>query len=419
MLLWYAAVFGVATITWSQPQTIGVVSEIAVPSVLTALWVVTVGISAWIFGYLTGPGHVLVSAGDRAITALSKRFTAEVRSRATPWILYAIGLTARLVTALSTGLLGYVGNVSSSVSTATGYQGIIGAFTLCAPLAVAAASLQVFREKAKGAHITLLVLFLAEVGFGAAAGNKQGFVVAVLAVIIPFSAARGRLPRVVLTGLIVTFMVVVIPFNQAYRNAVRQGAVTLTPAQGVATAPSLLVQTVTSGESVSVALGSLDYLIERIREIDNVAIVVQRTPMQVNFASPLQLAEVPVIEMIPRAIWPGKPILATGYQFSQEFYELPASIYTSSADTMVGGLYWHGGWITVIIGMMLFGGIVRLLDEILDARANPHAIFLLLLLFPVLVGGETDWNALLGALPATLLIWLLSVTIVFRPRPRA
>ncbi len=268
MLLWYAAVFGVATVTWSRPQTTGVVSEIAIGSVLTALWMMAVGISAWIFGYLVGPGQVLVRAGNRAMAALVRQ-----------------------------------------------------------------------------------------------------------------------------------------PVN-------------LTPSQGVATAPSLLEQTVTSGESVSVAVGSIDYLVQRIREIDNVAIVVQRTPKQLHFVSPFQLAEAPVIDMIPRAIWPGKPILATGYQFSQEFYELPASVYTSSTDTMVGGLYWHGGWISVIIGMAIFGGIVRLLDEILDARANPHAIFLLLLLFPALMGGETDWSALLGALPTTLFVWLLSIAIIFRSRRR-
>jgi hypothetical protein len=414
LLIWYAVTFGVATLTWHQPQTSGVASEIAVPSVLRALWVVAVGITAWFVGYMLGPGQVVLSAGNQAVAALCRRFTGEVRSLAAPWILYAVGLAARLVTALSTGLLGYVGNVSSSVTTASGYQGALGALALCAPLAVAAASLQVFRDRVKGARITLAVLFLAEVGFGAAAGNKKNFIVAVLAVVIPFGAAHRRLPRAALTGLIITFLVVVVPFNQAYRSIVRQGAVTLTPYQSIAVAPAALEQTVASGDLVNVALGSADFLIQRIREIDNVAIVVQRTPMQVHFVDPIQLIEAPVLGMIPRALWPGKPILATGYQFSQTFYELPASVYTSSADTMVGGLYWFGGWASVIVGMMLFGAVIRFLDKILDVWTNPHAIFLILLLFPVLVGGETDWSALLGAVPATLLVWLLSVAIIFR-----
>ena len=220
LLLWYAATFGAATITWNQPQTSGVVNEIAVSSVLRAVWMVTFGITAWFLGYLIGPGQVITRVGQRAVAALGRRFTAEIRSLVAPWILYAIGLSARLVSAASTGLLGYVGNVSSSVSSASGYQGILGALTLCAPLALAAASLQVFRDQIKGARITLAVLFMTEVGFGAAAGNKLTFVVAVLAVIIPFGAVRRRLPRIAISGLVITFLVIVVPFNQAYRSAV-------------------------------------------------------------------------------------------------------------------------------------------------------------------------------------------------------
>jgi hypothetical protein len=416
MLLWFALTFGLTTVTWSQPQTSGVIVEIAVPSVIRGIWVLTAGISAWFLGYMAGPGQIVMRAGYRAVRVLGNRFTGEVRSLAAPWILYTVGIAARLSTTASTGRFGYVGNVSSEVSTSSGYQGILGAFALCAPLAVAAASLQVFRDSTKGAKITLTALFLTEVGFGVTAGNKENFVIAVLAVIIPFGAARRRLPRIAITGLVITFLVVVVPFNQAYRSAVRQGAFTLTPSQGIATAPAILKETLTSGDMVGVAVDSLNYLSQRIREIDNVAIVVQRTPAQVPFANPIQLIEQPAIGMIPRAVWPGKPVLIAGYQFGQIFYELPSSVYTSTPDTMPGGLYWHGGWISLIAGMLLFGAAIRFLDNALDVRANPHAIFLVSLLFPTLVSGETDWSALLGDIPAILFVWLFSIAIIFRPR---
>ena len=106
--------------------------------------------------------------------------------------------------------------------------------------------------------------------------------------------------------------------------------------------------------------------------------------------------------MVPRAVWPGKPILATGYQFSQQYYELSASVYTASAITPIGDLYRHGGWIPVIAGMFLLGCGVRLLDDVLDVRSNPHAIFLVLLLFPTLVTEEQDWATLLAGIPTTL-----------------
>jgi hypothetical protein len=302
------------------------------------------------------------------------------------------------------------------VSTATGYGQILSALSLCAPLAVAAAAIQVYRERSQAARITLIVLFLTELAFGAAAGGKVSFVVAVLAVAIPFSGARHRLPKTLLIALVVVFLAVVIPFNQAYRNAARQDSVTLTPGQAIATAPQILDQTLTGHSFLTVLPNSVGYLIQRIREIDSVAIVVQRTPGQIGFVTPAQLVEAPLAGFVPRAIWPSKPILTAGYQFSQQYYDLPPTLYTASAVTPMADLYRHGGWIPLIVGMFLLGCGARLLDEALDVRENPHAIFLVLLLFPSLVGGEEDWVSLLASIPATLIICVAALFLTFRPR---
>ena len=419
ILLWYLAAFGIASVTWSQRPTVGVPGEIAVSSVLRALWLVAVGMTAWAIGYFIGPSQLARGLATQGMGTLRGRFAPEVRSLAAPWILYAIGIGARLASTATTGQLGYVGDAAAAVSTASGYQGILSALSLCAPLAVAAASLQVFRERLPGARTTLAVLFLVELAFGAAAGGKQSFVIAVLAVVIPFAAARRRPPAVALIAFAFIFLAVVIPFNHAYRNTVRQGSVTLAPGQAINAAPGILRQVVTGQSLVTLLPDSLDYLAQRIREIDSPAIIVQRTPGQIPFRSPLQLVEAPIAGMVPRAIWPGKPIVVTGYRFSQEFFGLPSTVYTSTADTEIGGLYLYGGWIPVIVGMFLLGCGVRLLDDVLDVRANPHAIFLVLLIFPSLVKGEDDWESLLASVPATLFIWLLATALTFRARRRA
>jgi hypothetical protein len=417
-LLWYSVVFGISTVTWSGPQT-GIDSEIALSSVLRALWLVAAGVSAWMLGYRTGAGQLVRRAADRAMSALRRRLAAEVRSPAAPWLLYALGIAARLATVATTGRLGYVGNVSSAVTTATGYAGLLSALSLCAPLAVAAAALQVFGEGLRSARVTLAVLFLFELAFGAAAGNKQGFVIAVLAVVIPFSSARRKLPKVALAAVAILFLLIVIPFNQAYRDAARQGSVTLTPRQAIAAAPGILKQTVAGHNLLSVLPGSVDYLAQRVRDIDNVAIIVQRTPEQIKFRSPVQLIEGPAAGIIPRALWPGKPITVTGYQFSQQFYELPATLYTSSADTVIGGLYWYGGWVPLIAGMFVLGCGVRLFDDVVDVRTDTHAVFLVMLMFPSLVRGEYDWQSIIAGTPENLVVWLLALCVTFGWRRRA
>jgi hypothetical protein len=413
VMLWSGTFFGVATVTWSQPQT-GPATEIALSSVLRALWLVGVGATMWALGYVAGPGHRLSAPAGRVTGALQRKFTAEVRSKATPWILYGTGTAARVATVVSTGRIGYVGNAAAAVSTASGYGQIIAILTLCAPLAIAAAALQVFRERVAGAPLTLIPLLLAELAFAAVSGDKQNFVVAVLAVAIPFTAGRSRLPRAALALSVLFFLIVVIPFNQAYRDVARNGTAALTSAQALRAAPGVLAGTLTGEVNFATVLpGSITYLAERGRDIDSPAIIMQRTPQQLAFASPAALVEAPLAALVPRALWPGKPVLATGYQFGQQYYNAPATVYSSATITPVGDLYRHGGWIPVIAGMFLLGTLIRLLDDTLDARANPHTLFLTLLLFPSLVTAEQDWVTLLAGIPATVLLWLFVVSVTF------
>lgn len=416
-LFWYCTAFGLATLTWVQPQT-GTAAEISRSSVLRALWLVAVGMTLWALGYFVGPGRSARRFGNRLVAALSFRMAPEVRSPLAPWVLYLIGISASIASAATTGLFGYVGNVQSAVTTASGYQQLLSVLSLCAPLAVAAAALQVYRERVPGARVTLVVLFLAEIAFGAVAGGKQSFIVTILAVAIPFSAARRRVHKGLLAFTVLAFLLIIIPFNQAYRSAARSASGTLTATQALDAAPGILGQTIRTGNVTGVLSSSASFLLTRIREIDSPAIIMQRTPGEIGFLSPAQLVEAPVVTLVPRAVWPGKPILDTGYEFSQTYYDLPATVYTSSAITPVGDLYRHGGWIPVIVGMFLLGCGIRLLDDVLDVSGNPHSMFLLLLLFPSLVNQEDDWVGMVAGIPGTLLIWLLAIYLTFRKRER-
>ena len=418
ILLWYGLTFGFATLTWNQSGT-SAATQIAVSSILRALWLVTLGLTCWTIGYFIEPARPLRRMVTRFVAALTGRFSGTVRGRTTPWILYGVGTVGRLASIATTGRFGYVGDASAAVSTANNYGQLLSALTLFAPLAVSVAALQVYRQRLPGARVTLVVLLLAELAAGAAAGGKQSFVVAVLAVVIPMSASGRRLSALAMIGSILIFLVVVIPFNQVYREAARSGSVTLTPSEAIHQAPAILRQTLTSQSLITVLPDSLLYLLQRIQEIDSPAIILQRTPGQVGFISPAQLAEAPLADLVPRAVWPGKPILDAGYQFNQQYYDSSSTVYSSSAITLVGDLYRHGGWIPVLAGMLLLGCGVRLLDDVLDVRDNPHAILLVLLLFPALVNGEQDWVTLLAGMPTTALVWLSAVVLTFRPTGRA
>ena len=263
ILIWYGLSFGLATVTWSQPQT-STAAQIAVSSVLRALWLVAVAMTCWIVGYAIGPGYPIRRLANRVIASMGRHLSGRVRSPFTPWALYAIGLAARAASTVTTGRFGYVGDASSAVSSATGYGQYLSDLSLFAPLAVCAAALQVYRERMPGARATLTVLFLSELAFGAAAGDKGSFIITILAVVVPMSAARHRLPRATILICIFVFLMIVIPFNEAYRSAARSGSATLSVSQAISAAPGILQQTLTGQNPIKVLPNSVTFLTQRI-----------------------------------------------------------------------------------------------------------------------------------------------------------
>jgi hypothetical protein len=234
-------------------------------------------------------------------------------------------------------------------------------------------------------------------------------------VIIPRTVIRRRLPAGAVAAALLFFLLIVIPFNQSYRTSAR-GAVTLSTSQAIAAAPAIAGHVLASDLSPSVLQQSASYLAERIRTIDSPAIILQRTPAQIPYSSPADLLISPVVNLIPRILWPGKPILAPGYQMSQEYYQLPAQVYTSSDVTPEGDLYRHGGWLTLIVGMFLGGCGIRILDEVTDLRRSVRGGFLLIVLFPDIVQAGSDCASLLAGIPGYILLWLAVCALSFRRR---
>ena len=99
---------------------------------------------------------------------------------------------------------------------------------------------------------------------------------------------------------------------------------------------------------------------------------------------------------------------------SQEYFQLPAQIYTSSDVTPEGDLYRHGGWFPLVAGMFLLGCGIRILDETTDLRRSVHGAFLIILLFPDIVQAGSDCATLLAGIPGKVLLWLAVIAASFR-----
>jgi hypothetical protein len=409
--------FGLATVSW-----IGTVSggsaEILPDSILRAQWMIAVAMALFALGYCVGPYRLAAIRSRRLTESLSRRFSDEIRGPGVPWLLLGIGLVAQLGFAVLTGRFGYVGTVAGAVTTASGYSQYLAVAGECVQLAVAAAAIRAYRTRTPGAWLSLVIVFAAAISVGALAGGKGAFVIAVLAVIIPYSIIRHRLPVGAIAAALLFFLLIVIPFNQAYRANAR-GTATLTATEAMADAPPIASHVLAYDASTAMIGQSASFLAQRIREIDSPAIIMQRTPSEIPFSDPAQLLTAPVLGLIPRILWSGKPVSATGYEMSYEYFRLPPQVYTSTAVTPEGDLYRHGGWFPLILGMFLIGCGVRVLDETADLRRGMHGVILILLLFPDIVTEESDCSGLLAGIPGMILLWLGVVTISFARRRRA
>lgn len=419
---WYlmcaGVAFGLASLTWLGPQT-SPATRIALSSVVYGLGVFGLSIAAWTVGYVAGPLRVIQTAANRGIGLLLRGSSTTIRGGLAPWGLYAIGTASRLTSVLFTGRFGYVGDPSGLVVSAAAYGQLLHILSTFALFAIAAAAYRAFNTTIRGGKATLWILVGIEVLIGAIAGGKESFVLSLLAVLIPYGATRGRLPlRVLLIGALL-FLWIAVPFNQAYRDVVRSDSVNLTPSAAIEAAPEVFSGSVQSQSPAVTIVDSANAIFHRIREIDSIAIITQLTPDTIAYRSPWEFATAPVVGLTPRLLWPDKPILVGGYEFSQEYYGLPSTMYTSTAVTPLGDLYRHGGLWMVALGMLVLGAGCRLFDRLFRPETDPRALCFVMVFVPVVIKSEIDVQSLLTSIPGGILAAVIGARLMCRNRPPA
>jgi hypothetical protein len=417
-LLWCGLTSGITSLA---PLS-GFAAQIGPSSIARAEWLTAVAATAFAGAYCAGPRRLPAAAAGRFMRRMAARRPGTVSGPLAPWLLYGAGLAARLATAALTGRLGDAGNPAMAVVSAAWYQQPLADAALACPLAVAVAGLRAFRQQAPGARVTAAVLFAAECAFSAVSGSKGGIVTAVAAVAISYASSGARVPARLALGAAAFFLIIVIPFTAAYRAGIHggtgtapgQAAASLSPAQAAQQAPAIAGSALTTASAGTIA-ASVSYLGQRLQEIDAPAIVLQKTPSQIPYASPAQIPEALASDLIPRALWPGKPIVDPGYQFTVDYYG--DDLLTYSAITPQADLWRYGGWVPVIAGMAFLGWLMRVLDDVLDVRRYPQAALLVLLLWPVLAAPEGSFTTTLAVLPGLVLTWLVISAAVFRRQP--
>ena len=400
----FAVLFGLASLTWVGPQ-VGIAAAISPESVVRALQLLLFAQLTWMFGYTVGPGSTAAAWVGGPLARYLGKTQRGLRPN-TMWVLFGVSVVGQVLRVL-TGNFGYLQNVSVAVTKGVAYGQILSLMTAMCLYAVVADAYHYFKRTILS-KFALVVIAVFPILAGMLSGNKEPVLMVGIAFVLAYAAALQRFPvRVVAAGVVV-FVVVVFPFVTLYRSDVRKGGLDFGGA--VQTAPDVLETLSTDGD-----LGASTRLFRlRLREVDNVAVIVQRTPEQIDYRPLSEFAKAPLVGLLPRAIWPGKPVIASGYDFSQEYYGLPSNAYTSSAVTQQGDLYRHGGVAVLLIGTLMIGMTTKLFDSIMRPEVDYRYLFYVLAFFAPLVKMELDVVSLLVTVPAflvgpTVAIWVTSL----------
>jgi hypothetical protein len=414
----YAIVFGLASIAWlnPQPKTSPILRSDVIP---LAMIVASGALAAWAAGYVIGPPRFLTRPVQKIVQWALPEGEWAFRAQSVPILVYGVGIAARMFQ-IATGRYQYLGNPVFALNNPSSLNQIISMISGLARVGLILAIIQLVRFPTPRTKWIFRILLVSELAFALLGGMKEEFLMTFLVVLGVYGIARGRVSRVaMIAGLIGVLLI--FPINFRYREFVRgNGIGSVTPSQAVSALPHILLSTFTNFNLRETASFSFDSGLGRLREIDNLAIIVQKSPQIVPFQGWNQILLAPVVTSIPRVLWREKPLIAAGYDFSIDYWEAPPTLYSSTAVTLPGDLYRYAGWWTLIPGMILMGTFARLTMRAVYRRDYLRFVAVYIPLFLLLTALENDYPSSLVGVTQTFLLLLLVCRYSFvtrTPRP--
>lgn len=405
----FAVGFGLATLVWLAGDIVGYRGIVTASTLIPGALVSGAGFTALALGYRLTP-QVLRRYGSTIDRRL--RGGGELSTGASVvWSLWGMAVLAQLVGA-GRGSLGYLSDPRAALNASSSLGAVLTVFTSLGLMASILAAWRLAVTRTAGAAVLTLWVGGSQVALGLFAGTKEAAVVQFVALVIGYSVpGKLRLGPVVATGLIAMFIVT--PFVTAYRSELVTASGRLTPAEALQSVDyaSLFGSATSDGSQ-----GSGDPAAQRLSRIGDVAIIVSQSPSPVPYVTPTDFMAGPLLGFIPRSVWPGKPVLDAGYQANIAYYHTPPSVYSSAALTPYGDLYRHGGITIVILGMLVLGIFVRVIDD-RDGpvvTGDPRMLFLPMLFFTTLVKQETDYLGLTASIVSIVAAAAIGVRLASR-----
>jgi hypothetical protein len=252
---------------------------------------------------------------------------------------------------------------------------------------------------------------LLELTFGATSGYLTPFIWPVLLCIATVAALdrlRTRHVAVVAAAALAasTFVPVVAAIREDRRGTIGtrvSGGI----ADAIATPTRYWFGGVTSGD------GAYDKFFGRQAEVASATgLVLMMTPAVVPFEGLARFLDIP-LNLVPRVIWPDKPISSRGVWFSVNFRGLDEKTTSSSAMTIFSEGYLFFGWTGVMLGMFLAGAALAVMRRALD---SPRFALVHLALVPTILNIEPDLSSYLIVLVQRSIVFAVVFVLLAHTR---
>lgn len=402
--VYYTLVFGVLSLGWLVPQT-GSAAIIQPSQVPPATALTSFALVAWTVGYVLGGPRILRLGAASGARWLFPDGAWALRFPSMPVLIYLIGIAARLLR-FSAGQWAYLQDPRAALASTSSLNQFLALFEGCAAIGLVLVALDALvLTRSSRSRVTLVVVFTVEVAAGVFGASKEAVILSVASVAIVAIFASITVSRGAIVGMILLILLV-FPLTEAYRDSLRGGPQVAAIGAQEAGGSLLGAASDTFGGLTPRALfiDSPAEISSRLREIDNVALIRQKTPEPIPYRPWEELVQAPLTGLVPRSLWSGKPVLSTGKEFSEQYYELPDTLYTASAVTVPGDLLRHGGLVPLFLGMLIFGALLRVADVALDPARDLRRLILFVPLFSLALKLESDVVVLIvGALQTVIL----------------
>ena len=316
-------------------------------------------------------------------------------------LLYILAFIVSILQILVTGI-GYTKD-SSELGSFVAFDQWIGYIASYRYLILVIVSIQVLRGNWPKKWLAILIMI--EIVFVATSGFvgvllKTGIIVVAAAFYAGVNVRRYA-NYVVIFGLV---MILLVPVSETIRARFNAGEF---DGRSVVEVSNVALQALQSTWGTDVA-ASWDVVVNKVLGRQAViahtpGLIMLRTPSLVPYQGIGQLLAVPAY-IVPRALWPDKPVLSQGIWFSTTYMNMPLSTRSSSAMTIFGQGYILAGWMGTATALFALG---FLLAFIFQNTAGVGAFALYLALVPTIIQVEAEVTVMMVTLCQVLILnWL-------------